>query len=85
MTFCTVILHAKKVILRSGPILKVTYSDLGGHFVFCPLWNVFLYIAVEYRINDISLSLSNYHSIMLNIIIQVTTSNMAEKYKMVAK
>ena len=46
MKFCTMILLTKTIILRSGPILKVTYGDLGSHFEFCPLWDVFLSIAV---------------------------------------
>ena len=47
MTFCTAILDTKKIILRPGPILKVTCGDLGDHFELCPLWNFFfIYIAV---------------------------------------
>ena len=49
MTFCAVILYTTEVILRSGPILKVTRGDLGSHFELSPLWNVFLGIAVAVR------------------------------------
>ena len=38
------ILLTKTIIIRSGPILKVTCCDVGGHFESCPLWNVFLSI-----------------------------------------
>ena len=34
MKFGTLILYTIQVILRSGPILKVKYVDLGGHFEF---------------------------------------------------
>ena len=69
------ILYTTKVILRSISILKVTRGDLGSQFE-CPLWNVFLGIAVALRLynycmNYISLSLENYHIIMLNTIIHL--------------
>ena len=48
-------------------------------FVYCGCRVAF------YRINYISLSLSKFHSIMLNNIRHVTTSKIADKYKMVAK
>ena len=43
---------------------RARISPLGSHFECCPLWNVFLYIAVVglHRIHNISLSLSNYHN-----------------------
>ena len=44
------ILYTTKVILGSRPILKVTRGDLGSHFECCPLWNVFLGIAVAVRL-----------------------------------
>ena len=46
ITFCTMIMLTKTIILRSGPILKVTCGELGGYFEGCPLWNVFLSIVV---------------------------------------
>ena len=46
MVFCTVVPHTTTAILRSRPILKVAWVNLGGHFELCPLWNVFVSIVV---------------------------------------
>ena len=90
MTFSTVILHTQKRNFKIG-------THLEGH-LWWPWWRflilpsvdrVFIYWGCRvafYRINYISLSLSNCHNILYNKIRHVTTSNMAVKIKkMVAK
>ena len=84
-TFCIVILYTTKVILRLRPILKVTGGDLGSHFECCPfVERIFRYCgcrAALYCMYYISLSLENYHSIMLNTLLVFQDG---EKYKMAA-
>ena len=46
MVFCTVVPHTTTAILRSRPILKVAWVDLGDNFELCPLWNIMLSIVV---------------------------------------
>ena len=71
MTFCKVTRYSTKVILRSGPMLKVTCGVLAGHCECCHLWNVCLYIYLlrlpsRLLSHNTSLRLSTYRSIMLS-------------------
>ena len=64
MTFSTVILLTKTIILRSGHILNVTCGDRGGHFLMSLCLERFSvhcgYHFVFYHMNCFRLCLSNY-------------------------
>ena len=66
MTFCTVILYTTKVILRSGPILKVALVTSVAILNVAVSETYYGCRVAFYPINYINISSSSYHSIMLN-------------------
>ena len=68
--------------------MKVTCGDLGSHFEYCPLLDVFfgtLRLRVAfYHMHFVSLYLSNYLNIIFNKCTHANDFEDGEKYKMAA-